>query len=233
MIKAQAEIRPCPAQQKKDLDRHKLPGWWQASRNSFWIWVYQKIPASNKTCLNRQRYHPFGRNIQPILFWCITFTWDWGNLGGRLKTRNPKRTLTWPCEGVHNGGATHFSPIKTEVGVKFGKIFFLRLHISAKLALERKSTSFYCHGNEEIHQKWLLKLIIDGETPQCSTYVWGCWRATVWGEGSPTATETPKKKMALREVYERGMNFSPSFAFIKASESAYLKNHFQLHRARS
>ena len=50
-----------------------------------------------------------------------------------------------------------FLRLKTEVGVTFGKIFFLLLHISTKLALGRKNTSFYCLGNEEIHQKWLLK----------------------------------------------------------------------------
>lgn len=123
------------------------------------------------------------------------------------ETRNPKRTLTWPCEGVHNGGATHFvfpgkgeigerhtdfSPIKTD-RCNIWRDFFLLLHISTKLALGRKNTSFYCLGNEEIHQKWLLK---------CSVArMFGVVGGQQFGVKDLQQPQKPKKK----DGFERGL----------------------------
>ena len=91
-----------------DMGVSEYPGFLQNPFEPFW-----------------QRHHP--QEITGVV--AVSGWWIWPSPGETWVKlfRNPKRTLTWPCEGVHNGGAnsdvfgdfcvsreggkdTHFSP---------------------------------------------------------------------------------------------------------------------------
>ena len=55
-----------------------------------------------------------------------------------------------------------FLRLKTEDRCKIWEDFFTSSHFK-EIGTWKENTSFYCLGNEEIHKKSLLKLIIDGE----------------------------------------------------------------------